>query len=36
MIFDEIKKSHKFVKNEDEPCVCKKVSESMITFCGFL
>ena len=30
--FDEAIKSYKFIKNEDEPCVYKKVSGSAITF----
>ena len=30
--FDEVIRSYDFVKNEDEPCVYRKVSGSTITF----
>ena len=30
--FDEVIKSFDFIKNEEEPCVYKRVSESVITF----
>ena len=32
MIFDEATRSYDFIKNEDKPCVYKKVSGSAITF----
>ena len=32
MRFDEAIRSYDFIKNEDEPCVYKKSSESVITF----
>ena len=33
--FDEVIRSYDFIKNEDEPCVYKKVSKSAITFLIF-
>ena len=30
--FDEVIRSYGFIKNEDEPCVYKKVSGSQLTF----
>ena len=32
MIFDEAIRSYDFIKNEDDPCVYKKISGSTITF----
>ena len=32
MRFDEAIRSYNFIKNEDEPCVYKKISGSAITF----
>ena len=32
MRFDEAIRSYKFIKNEDEPCVYKKIIGSAITF----
>ena len=32
MRFDEAIRSYDFIKNEDEPCVYKKISKSAITF----
>ena len=32
MRFDEVIRSYDFIKNEDEPCVYKKISGSTITF----
>ena len=33
--FDEVVKEFEFIKNEDEPCVYKKISESAIIFLVF-
>ena len=34
--FDEAIRSYDFVKNEDEPCLYKKVNGSAITFFGVI
>ena len=36
MRFDETIRSYDFIKNEDEPCVYKKISGSAIIFLSFM